>query len=206
MTYNNKKISNGLKKILIAGEGGQGVQTISKVLLDILNTKNFQISFVPNYGVEQRGGVSMGYIQFIPPIYIAKGDRQDEGKEKIYYPKFLKADIMILLSERAFTRANDYINKDSIVIYNTDLINDPEIKKIKNAYGFAFDTLSKEIGSQRVMNMVVLGTIIKTINDCIKLEDAKKSINHKFESKYKNNSKLKEMNSNALELGYGLIK
>lgn len=181
-----------MKKILIAGEGGQGVQTISKVLLDILNTKNFQISFVPNYGVEQRGGVSMGYIQF--------------GKEKIYYPKFLKADIMILLSERAFTRANDYINKDSIVIYNTDLINDSEIKKIKNAYGFAFDSLSKEIGSQRVMNMVVLGTIIKTINDCIKLEDAKKSINHKFESKYIKNPNLKVMNEKALDLGYNLIK
>ncbi len=48
-----------MKKILIAGEGGQGVQTISKILLDILNIKDYQISFVPNYGVEQRGGVSL---------------------------------------------------------------------------------------------------------------------------------------------------
>ena len=64
-----------MKKILIAGEGGQGVQSLSKILLDILNNKDFHISFVPNYGVEQRGGVSLGYIQF--------------GTENIYYPKFL---------------------------------------------------------------------------------------------------------------------
>ncbi len=181
-----------MKKILIAGEGGQGVQTISKVLLDILNTKDFQISFVPNYGVEQRGGVSLGYIQF--------------GKEEIYYPKFLKADIMIMLSERAFQRADDYINKDSIVIYNTDLIKSPEMKKIKNSHGFAFDTLSKQIGSQRVMNMIVLGAIMKTIKEFVSVEDAKKSINHKFEDKYIKNPDLKIMNEKAIELGYNLIK
>ncbi len=181
-----------MKKILIAGEGGQGVQTISKILLDILNNKNFHISFVPNYGVEQRGGVSLGYIQF--------------GKENIYYPKFLKADIMIILSERAFKRANDYINKDSIVIYNTDLINDPEIKKIKNSYGFAFDTLSKEIGSQRVMNMIVLGSIMKTVKDFVNLQEVKKSIEHVFGDKYKTNPNLKIMNEKALESGYNLIK
>lgn len=188
----NKKISNGLKKILIAGEGGQGVQTISKILLDILNTKDYQISFVPNYGVEQRGGVSMGYIQF--------------GKDTIYYPKFLKADIMIILSERAFKRADDYINKDSIVIYNTDLIKDPEIKKIKNSHGFAFDKLSKEVGSQRVMNMIVLGAIIKTIKDFVDIKDAQKSIDHKFESKYAQKPELKVLNDKAIELGYRLIK
>lgn len=181
-----------MKKILIAGEGGQGVQSLSKILLDILNNKDFHISFVPNYGVEQRGGVSLGYIQF--------------GTETIYYPKFLKAHIMVILSERAFKRANDYINKDSIVIYNTDLINDSEIKKIKNSYGFAFDSLSKEIGSQRVMNMIVLGTIMKTIKDFINLDDAKKSINHVFEDKYIKNPNLKVMNEKALELGYNLIK
>ncbi len=188
-----------MKKILIAGEGGQGVQTISKILLDILNTKNYQISFVPNYGVEQRGGVSLGYIQFIPP-------RRDEANKNIYYPKFLKADIMIILSERAFKRADDYINKDSIVIYNTDLIKDPEIKKIKNSSGFAFDTLSKEVGSQRVMNMIVLGAIIKTIKEFVDIKDAQKSIDHKFESKYVQKPELKVLNDKAIGLGYGLIK
>ena len=181
-----------MKKILIAGEGGQGVQTISKILLDILNTKDYQISFVPNYGVEQRGGVSLGYIQF--------------GKENIYYPKFLKADIMIILSERAFKRADDYINKDSIIIYNADLIKDPTIKQLKNSYGFAFDTLSKEVGSQRVMNMIVLGTIIKSIKDFIGLDDVKKLVDHKFESKYTQKPELKILNDKAIELGYGLMK
>ena len=181
-----------MKKILIAGEGGQGVQSLSKILLDILNTKDFQISFVPNYGVEQRGGVSMGYIQF--------------GNEIIYYPKFLKADIMIILSERALKRSHEYINKDSIVIYNADLITNPEIKKIKGSHGFKFDTLSEQVGSGRVMNMIVLGCIMKTIKEFMGIDDVKQIINHKFEDKYVKNPNLKVMNEKALELGYNLIK
>ena len=113
---------------------------------------------------------------------------------------------MVILSERAFKRTSDYINKDSIVIYNADLINDPTIKKIKKSYGFTFDTLSKEIGSLRVMNMIVLGTIMKTIKDFIKLGDAKKSINRVFGDKYIKNPNLKVLNEKALELGYNLIK
>jgi len=38
-------------KILIAGEGGQGVQTISKILTETAYHKGLEVSFVPNYGV-----------------------------------------------------------------------------------------------------------------------------------------------------------
>lgn len=179
-------MKNKNTKILIAGEGGQGVQTISKILTETAYYKNLEVSFVPNYGVEQRGGVSLGYIKF--------------GKQKIYYPKFLQADILVFLSERSIKRAKAYINKDSKIIYNKDFIK----TKLPKARGFNFDKLANKLGSHRIMNMIVLGTITKFIKNILSLEDIKKEINKKLAYKYKQYPELKKMNIRALEKGYNL--
>ena len=173
-------------KILIAGEGGQGVQTISKVLTEAAYHKGLEVSFVPNYGVEQRGGVSLGYIKF--------------GKSKINYPKFIIADIAVFLSERSVGRAEDYVNKDSIIIYNQDFVKSAP----KGAKGYAFDSLANKMGSNRVMNMLVLGLIAKHIKNILSLEDIKTEVNKKLAHKYKQYPKLKKMNITALEAGYKL--
>lgn len=173
-------------KILIAGEGGQGIQTVSKILIETAYHKNLEVSFVPNYGVEQRGGVSLGYIQF--------------GEKKIGYPKFIKSDILVLLSQRSLERAKDYINPKVKIIYNKDLIK----KDISNNFGFNFDKLANELGSHKTMNMLVLGVIAQNIKEIINLEDLKKQINKKLAYKYKDNPELKKMNIKALEIGYNL--
>ncbi|MCD4705151.1 2-oxoacid:acceptor oxidoreductase family protein [bacterium] len=179
------KISNGFK-ILIAGEGGQGVQTISKILTETAYHKGLEVSFVPNYGVEQRGGVSLGYIKF--------------GKDQINYPKFIIADIAIFLSERSVARSEDYVNQNSIIIYNKDFVK----KSPKNAKGYAFDSLANEMGNNRVMNMLVLGVIAQYIKNILSLEDIKAEVNKKLAHKYKQYPKLKKMNIEALEKGYNL--
>ena len=173
-------------KILIAGEGGQGVQTISKILTEAAYHKDLEVSFVPNYGVEQRGGVSLGYIKF--------------GKNKINYPKFIIADIAVFLSERAVKRADDYVNKNSIIIYNQDFVKTAP----KNAKGYAFDSLANKMGNNRIMNIIVLGVIAKHIKNILSLEDLKKEMNKKLAHKYKQYPELKKMNIKALGAGYKL--
>ena len=44
--------------ILIAGSGGQGVQTIGKLMTEIGMENGFEVSFIPSYGPEMRGGTS----------------------------------------------------------------------------------------------------------------------------------------------------
>jgi len=173
-------------KILIAGEGGQGVQTISKILTEAAYHRGLEVSFVPNYGVEQRGGVSLGYIKF--------------GKDQINYPKFIIADIAVFLSERSVGRAEDYVNKNSIIIYNKDFVKTAP----KNSKGYSFDSLANEMGSNRVMNMLVLGLIARHIKNILSLEDIKAEMNKKLVHKYKQYPKLKKMNIEALEAGYKL--
>ena len=83
-----------MSKILIAGDGGQGVQLIAEVLCQTAFANNKEVSFIPNYGLEQRGGISLAYIQI--------------SDEKITYPKFSKPDILAIMSDQALLRTEAY--------------------------------------------------------------------------------------------------
>ena len=41
-------------KIALAGEGGQGVQSIAEILAEAANEQGKQALYIPNFGVEQR--------------------------------------------------------------------------------------------------------------------------------------------------------
>lgn len=82
-------------KILIAGDGGQGVQTIAAILAQALFKAGHQVSLVPNYGLEQRGGMSLAYLQI--------------SDSPIVYPRFSAPDYLILMSEQAKPRVSRYL-------------------------------------------------------------------------------------------------
>ncbi len=83
-----------LLKILLSGDGGQGIQTIGDIICRAAFARGWQVSCIPNYGLEQRGGVSLSFIQI--------------SDNKISYPKFSKADILVVLSEQAKERTKNY--------------------------------------------------------------------------------------------------
>lgn len=81
-------------KILLAGDGGQGIQTIADVICRAVFENNKHVTHIPNYGLEQRGGVSLAFIQI-----------SDRG---IMYPKFTRPDILIIMSSQARERTKSY--------------------------------------------------------------------------------------------------
>lgn len=100
-------------KVAIAGEGGQGVQSIAEILAEAANEEGKNALYIPNFGVEQRGGVSIAYVQ------ISDGE--------IGFPKFQKADILIPVSPRAVKRTTMYAGKDTVYIYDNSLIQEGEV-------------------------------------------------------------------------------
>lgn len=97
-------------KLLLAGEGGQGIQSIAEILAEAANTEGKEALYIPNFGVEQRGGISMAYLQIT------------ESGEKIGAPKFELADILIALSSRAIAKTKHHAGTDTIYVYDNSLI------------------------------------------------------------------------------------
>ncbi len=90
-----------LKRILLAGDGGQGVQTIADILCKTAFASGLQVSFIPNYGLEQRGGVSLAFIKI--------------SDKKIVYPKFTEADVLLIMSDLSRERTKRYVKKTRVV-------------------------------------------------------------------------------------------
>ncbi|MFH1598086.1 MAG: 2-oxoacid:acceptor oxidoreductase family protein [Patescibacteria group bacterium] len=180
-------------KIVIAGEGGQGGQTIAKILLEAAYRKKMEVSYIPNFGVEQRGGVSVAF------VLLSK-------EEPIVYPKFDKGDIVVILSERSVKRTLRYVDKKTTVIYNSTFIkNSKPIKKAaKTVIGIDATTIAKEQLSPRVFNTIILGSIAAQLQ-VITLKQIQSAVKTTLGHKFKQKPKLEQLNLQAVELGYDLV-
>lgn len=117
-------------KILVAGEGGQGVQAIGEILAIAGENAGYNTTYIPNFGVEQRGGVSLAFTII--------------QKHKIGFPKFAKADFLALLAARATPRIKQYLDPKTEILDGVNLIREPEKHQL----------------SSRTYNMFILGMIV----------------------------------------------
>ena len=95
-------------KILMAGEGGQGVQTAAKILAQSAFTEGQEVTYIPNFGVEQRGGFSIAFVII--------------DSKPIAYPKFKTADVLAILTEKVMPRVKNYQGKQTKLLKNSSNI------------------------------------------------------------------------------------
>lgn len=180
-------------KLVLAGEGGQGVQSVANIIVEAANNIGKEALYIPNFGVEQRGGVSISYVQI--------------SEEKIGAPKFKKADIVIALSQRAVIRTNEYVDEHTIFIYDADLDNVQENlpKDVGRVIPIPAIRIAKEELHPRVFNIIILGAIIDLLK-VIPLEGIKDALEQKLGYKFAKKPELRELNFKALDKGIGLVQ
>jgi 2-oxoglutarate ferredoxin oxidoreductase subunit gamma len=177
-----------LVRVALAGEGGQGVQSVAEILAEAAYNENKQAIYIPNFGLEQRGGVSIAFIQV--------------SDERIGAPKFNKADVVIAMSERAVGRTAGYSDSNTLFVYddgfNVDAEELPE--EAKQIIGLpAVNTANEEL-HPRVFNVIIMGAVIGLTN-MVTFEAAKNALVNKLGHKFENNPDLRELNFKALEIG-----
>lgn len=177
-----------LVKIALAGEGGQGVQSVAEIIAEAAYNEEKQTIYIPNFGLEQRGGVSIAFIQV--------------SDERIGAPKFNKADVVIALSERAVGRTAHYSDENTLFVYDSGFkVDETDLpRQAKKIIGLpAIDTANKEL-HPRVFNIIIMGAVIGLTN-IVDFEAAKTALEHKLGYKFEKNPDLRELNFKALELG-----
>jgi len=183
----------GIVKMALAGEGGQGVQSVAEIITDAAYAEGKEALYIPNFGVEQRGGVSIAFVQIA-------------AEENIGSPKFTKGDIVIALSDRAVRRTGQYVDENTVFIYDSSLegIEDDLPTLAKRVLSIPAMEVSKNELHPRVFNIVIMGAAIGATG-VISIEQAKKSIEAKLGYKFEQNPELRELNFKALEKGAALV-
>ena len=177
-------------KIVLAGEGGQGVQSIAKILVEAGYEANKEVLYIPNFGVEQRGGVSIAFCQI--------------ADERIGEPRYSKGDIIIMLSDRAIDRCETYVDKNSTVVYDTSVCTKKPTCECKKIIGIDANKIANEQLSARVFNIIILGVLLESTH-VLELSDIKNAMELALGKKFDAKPELRELNYKALEMGMALV-
>ena len=76
-----------MTRVMVSGEGGQGVRVISHTMATLLNDLGYQVTLLYDYDSAVRGAMSLAHLIF--------------GKEPIDNPVIGDADILLKLSNKA---------------------------------------------------------------------------------------------------------
>jgi len=181
-----------LVRVVLAGEGGQGVQSVAEIMAEAAYEEGKQAIYIPNFGLEQRGGVSIAFLQV--------SDR------RIGAPKFNKADVIAALSQRAIARTRMYSGPDTIFMYDSSF----EVKEedMPTQYKMILDIpaveKSKELNT-RVFNVIIMGAVME-LTDMIPVAATRAALEKKLGYKFEKNPELREMNYRAMEVGRALVQ
>lgn len=177
-----------LIRIALAGEGGQGVQSVAEIIAEAAYNEKKQTIYIPNFGLEQRGGVSIAFIQV--------------SDTRIGAPKFNKADVVLALSERAIARTSAYSDENTLFVYDSSFKIDPDElpRQVKRIIALpAIDTANNEL-HPRVFNIIIMGAVIGLTN-VVGFDSAKEALENKLGHKFESNPELRTLNYKALEIG-----
>lgn len=166
-------------KILIAGEGGQGVQLIAEILAKAAFLEGKKSLYIPNFGVEQRGGVSLAFVTI--------------ENNFITYPKFEKADILAILCNRAVERVVNYIKPETLIILGPAVT----LREIKEASKECLFFVPPDSFPSKVWNILVLGKINR-LSNVVSFDSLEKVMTDKLRDKFLKDENLKKLNQKAL--------
>lgn len=131
-------------EIRLSGSGGQGLILAGVILAEAIGTidgKN--ATQTQSYGPEARGGASRADVVI--------------SKDEIFYPKTMKLDLLLALTQEACDTYFHDLKDNGILVIDSHMVTQPPTPK---CYGFPFVQLAKnEIGVAMVANVISLGAI-----------------------------------------------
>ncbi len=171
-------------EILIAGFGGQGVLFAGKCLAYEGLEENKQVSWLPSYGPEMRGGTaSCGVII---------------SDEPVGSPIVSKPTILIAMNLPSLDKYESATIAGGKIFVDSALISREVIRKDVDAYYIPATRLANELGTPTLANMIILGKMIKETG-IVTLESATEAMKHVVSAKH---ASLLEANIKALQTGY----
>ena len=138
------------KQILIAGFGGQGILFTGKFLASGALIEDKQVSWLPSYGPEMRGGTANCSVIV--------------SDELIGSPIVLKPDILVAMNLPSYTKFVDDVKPGGTLLVDSSLIGETTAREDITAHYVPATKIASDEGFGTLANMIMLGKLLKETN------------------------------------------
>jgi 2-oxoglutarate ferredoxin oxidoreductase subunit gamma len=172
-------------EMCLSGSGGQGLILAGIILAEAAGIYDGKEAVqTQSYGPEARGGASRSEVVI--------------SNDTIDYPKVIKSDILLALTQTACDKYIKNLNQDGILVADSTLVT--EVPTVSNKkYLFPITETAQKIFGTKLVNIISLGIIVG-LTKVVSQEAIQKAVSSKVPVK------AKEINEKALLLGFDIAK
>ena len=168
------------EEIIIAGFGGQGVLSMGKILAYSGLMDDKEVTWMPSYGPEQRGGTAN--------VTVILSD---------------SFDIAVVLNQQSLDKFEPKVKKGGILIYDANGINNLPTRDDIRVVRVEATRACMEMGNSKTYNMVIMGALLEVMDYKLPMENVIKGLQKSLPERH---HKLIPLNEAAIEKGRSLVK
>jgi 2-oxoglutarate ferredoxin oxidoreductase subunit gamma len=171
-----------LTEIRIAGFGGQGV-ILSAIILGRAASihQGAFATMTQSFGPEARGGACSAQLIL--------------SESPILYPYVTQPDILVVMSQEAYTRFVPELKDGGILIVEQDLVRVSELKPNTRVFSIPATRLAEELGKRMVLNSVMVG-FFTAVSQLLGRDAVSKAVSDSVPSSFR------DLNLRAFEKGF----
>ena len=137
-------------EIIFAGFGGQGILSAAKLLAYAAMHEGKNVSWLPSYGPEKRGGTSNCHVVI--------------SDDPVGSPFINTATAVVLMSMPALDKFESLVVSGGVLIYDSDTVKKEPVRKDLKIKGIPAARMANELGLNKLANMILLGALVKETN------------------------------------------
>jgi 2-oxoglutarate ferredoxin oxidoreductase subunit gamma len=176
-----------LMEVVMAGFGGQGLMLIGKLLAEASMDEGKEVSWLPSYGPEMRGGTANCTVVI--------------SDTPVASPVINIPQSLVVMNRQSLEKFGSQVKPGGLVLVNSSLITITTGRTDVREVRIPCNDEAQALGSDKSANMIALGAYVALTGVC-KLETVMKWMEHQFEGK----TKVIDINRKALERGFELGK
>jgi 2-oxoglutarate ferredoxin oxidoreductase subunit gamma len=143
-----KQTNHLCQQVVISGFGGQGIILVGKLLAQAAMKAGKEVTFMPSYGAEVRGGTANCVIVI--------------ADKPISSPVIDKPDAVIAMNKASVDKFAPKLKSGGLLVINSSLVDEtPKLDDSIEITKIPADHIAVELGNVKVANMVALGAYLQ---------------------------------------------
>ncbi|MDD5476432.1 MAG: 2-oxoacid:acceptor oxidoreductase family protein [Syntrophales bacterium] len=135
-----------MKKTVFSGFGGQGVLMIGYVFAVASMRDGKEVTYLPSYGAEMRGGTANCTVVV--------------SDDEIFSPVASTPDFAVIMNKPSLVKYENMMRSGGVMFLNSSVIDQDIIREDISEVLIPANDMAKELGSDRVTNMIMLGAFV----------------------------------------------